>query len=161
MILAQVLGTVVSTRKDTGLLSLKLLLVREVDTQFKPAGNLVVAADAVGAGTGELVIVAQGSSARLTEVSRDKPVDAVVCGIVDAVEIDGRDAWLKHATVKAESGSRGRGAFPGDDDRRPPHRVHRERGALAPRGRSPCAGRRFRGAARHSSRSRHRGEGGA
>ena len=105
MILAHVLGTVVSTRKDSGLLSLKLLLVREVDTAFKPAGNLVVAADAVGAGTGELVIVAQGSSARLTEVSKDKPVDAVVCGIVDAVEIDGRDAWLKHSRVKAESGS--------------------------------------------------------
>jgi len=101
MILAQVLGTVVSTRKDAGLLSLKLLLVREVDAQFQPAGNLVVAADAVGAGAGELVMVAQGSSARLTEVSRDKPVDAVVCGIVDAVEIDGKDAWLKRGGVKA------------------------------------------------------------
>ena len=105
MILAQVLGTVVSTRKDAGLLSLKLLLVREVDTQFQPAGNLVVAADAVGAGTGELVIVAQGSSARLTEVSKDKPVDAVVCGIVDAVEVDGKDAWLKGRTVKAGAGA--------------------------------------------------------
>ena len=97
MILARVLGTVVSTRKDTALLSLKLLLVREVDAQFQPAGGFVVAADAVGAGDGELVLVAQGSSARLTEVSRDKPVDAVICGIVDSVERDGKDVFVKYA----------------------------------------------------------------
>ena len=95
MILAEVQGTVVSTRKDAGLSGLKLLLVREVDASFQPTGAFVVAADAVGAGTGELVLVAAGSSARMTDVSRDKPVDAVVCGIVDAVEIGGRDAWLK------------------------------------------------------------------
>jgi microcompartment protein CcmK/EutM len=97
MILAQVMGTVVSTRKDSGLMGLKLLLVREVDGQFKPTGAFVVAADAVGAGNDELVLVAQGSSARMTEVSRDKPVDAVIAGIVDTVEQGGRDVYLKHA----------------------------------------------------------------
>jgi len=97
VILAQVMGTVVSTRKDAALLSLKLLLVREVDAAFQPAGSWVVAADAVGAGDGELVLVAQGSSARLTEVSRDKPVDAVICGIVDAVERGGRDVFTKRS----------------------------------------------------------------
>jgi microcompartment protein CcmK/EutM len=97
VILAQVLGTVVSTRKDRGLLGLKLLLTREVDGAFKPTGNYVVAADAVGAGSDELVLLAQGSSARMTEVSREKPVDAVVVGIVDAVEIAGADAYLKRA----------------------------------------------------------------
>jgi microcompartment protein CcmK/EutM len=97
MILAQVLGTVVSTRKDSGLLGLKLLLVREVDGAFKPTGGYVVAADAVGAGVQELVLVAQGSSARLTEVSREKPVDAVIAGIVDSVEVGGRDVFQKHA----------------------------------------------------------------
>ena len=96
MILAQVQGTVVSTRKDVGLLGLKLLLVREVDAQFKATGNVLVAVDAVGAGTGELVLVASGSSARLTEVSKDKPVDAVISGIVDSVEIEGRDVYRKH-----------------------------------------------------------------
>ena len=105
MILAQVLGTVVSTRKDSGLLGLKLLLTREVDAQFKPAGNYVVAADAVGAGEGELVLLAQGSSARMTEVSREKPVDAVICGIVDAVEMGGKDVYLKRSTVAAPAGS--------------------------------------------------------
>lgn len=98
MLLARVVGTVVSTRKDAGLSGLKLLLVREVDDAFEPAGAFVVAADAVGAGLGELVVIAQGSSARMTEVSREKPVDAVISGIVDAVEIGGRDAYLKSAT---------------------------------------------------------------
>ena len=99
MILAQVMGTVVSTRKDRGLLGLKLMLAREVDGSFQPTGNYVVAADAVGAGTDELVLIAAGSSARMTEVTKDKPVDAVICGIVDSVEIDGADAWRKHSEV--------------------------------------------------------------
>ena len=97
MILAQVMGTVVSTRKDAGLSGLKLLLAREVDGQFKPAGNFVVAVDAVGAGTGEIVLIAAGSSARLTDVTRDRPVDHVISAIVDVVEVDGRDVYLKHA----------------------------------------------------------------
>jgi microcompartment protein CcmK/EutM len=101
MILAKVLGTVVSTRKDPGLSGLKLLLAREVDGAFKPAGNLVVAVDAVGAGAGELVLIAAGSSARLTPVTQDRPVDHVICGIIDAVEIDGKDVYLKRAGLPA------------------------------------------------------------
>jgi microcompartment protein CcmK/EutM len=101
MILAHVLGTVVSTRKDPALLSLKLLLCREADAQFKATGNYVVAADAVGAGTGELVLIASGSSARLTEVSKDKPVDAVITGIVDAVESNGAEVYVKREGVRS------------------------------------------------------------
>jgi len=101
MILAKVLGTVVSTRKDRGLSGLKLLLAREVDAKFQPAGNQVVAVDAVGAGAGELVLIAAGSSARLTEATKDRPVDHVICGIVDAVEIDGRDVYVKREGLPA------------------------------------------------------------
>jgi microcompartment protein CcmK/EutM len=97
MLLAQVVGTVVSTRKDSGLLGLKLLLTRELDGTFRPTGNYVVAADAVGAGTDEVVLLTQGSSARMTEVSREKPVDAVIVGIVDSVESGGKDVYLKGA----------------------------------------------------------------
>jgi len=97
VILAEVVGTVVSTRKDSGLLGLKLLLTREVDSNLKPTGTWVVAADAVGSGLGELVLVAAGSSARLTEVTKEKPVDAVICGIVDSIESQGRDIYLKNA----------------------------------------------------------------
>lgn len=101
MILAKVLGTVVSTRKDPALSGLKLLLAREVDAAFKPAGNQVVAVDAVGAGVGELVLIAAGSSARLTEATRDRPVDHVICGIVDTVEVAGADVYSKRAGLPA------------------------------------------------------------
>lgn len=101
MILAKVLGTVVSTRKDAALSGLKLLLAREVDGSFKPAGNPIVAVDAVGAGEGELVLIAAGSSARLTDVTKDRPVDHVICGIVDAVEIAGQDVYVKSAGLPA------------------------------------------------------------
>src|SRR5438046_9134793 len=97
MILARVLGTVVSTRKDAGLSGLKLLLAREVDAAFVPAGNQIVAVDAVGARVDELVLIAAGSSARLTEVTKDRPVDHVICGIVDVVEAGGADLHLTHA----------------------------------------------------------------
>ena len=97
MILAQVLGTVVSTRKDRGLLGLRLMLSREVDTQLKPTGNYVVAVDAVGAGVDEIVLLVAGSSARMTEVSQDRPVDSVIVGIVDSVAIAGRDVYRKAA----------------------------------------------------------------
>jgi microcompartment protein CcmK/EutM len=99
LVLAQVVGTVVSTRKDPGLLGLKLLLTREVDADFHATGAWVVAADAVGAGLGEIVLVAAGSSARLTESTREKPVDAVIAGIVDSVEVGGRIAFHKHETA--------------------------------------------------------------
>ena len=101
MILAKVLGTVVSTRKDAGLSGLKLLLAREVDGAFRPAGNQVVAVDAVGAGEGELVLIAAGSSARLTEATKDRPVDHVICGIVDSVEVDGKDVYVKREGLPA------------------------------------------------------------
>lgn len=100
MILAEVVGTVVATRKDSGLTGFKLLLTREVDLQFKPTGSMIVAADAVGAGIGEIVLVASGSSARLTEVTRERPVDAVIAGIVDSVEAHGRTLYDKHADAE-------------------------------------------------------------
>ena len=101
MILAQVVGTVVSTRKDIGLSGLKLLVVRELDETMTPKGNLVVAADAVGAGRDEVVLVAAGSSARLTEATREKPVDAVIVGIVDSVEESGRNVYEKNQPAGA------------------------------------------------------------
>lgn len=104
MILARVQGTVVSTRKDPGLMGLKLLLVREVDASFEASGAPIVAADAVGAGTGEIVLVAAGSSARMTEVSHEKPVDAVICGIVDSVEVGGRHVYLKRSGAAGAAG---------------------------------------------------------
>lgn len=98
MILGQVVGTVVSTRKDPGLSGLKLLVVRELDDALAPTGHLVVSADAVGAGRDEVVLVAAGSSARLTDATRDKPVDSVIVGIVDEVEENGSLVYRKQSS---------------------------------------------------------------
>jgi ethanolamine utilization protein EutN len=97
VILGQVVGTVVSTRKDSGLSGLKLLVVRELDDKLAATGALIVSADAVGAGRDEVVLVAAGSSARLTEATRDKPVDSVIVGIVDEVEERGSLVYSKRA----------------------------------------------------------------
>jgi microcompartment protein CcmK/EutM len=90
-----VVGTVVSTRKDEELRGLRFLLVREVDQGMKETGKLVVAADAVGAGTGEVVLYASGSSARQTLATKDRPVDATIMAIVDVVEVGGEKRYEK------------------------------------------------------------------
>jgi microcompartment protein CcmK/EutM len=95
MRLGRVVGTVVATRKEEELSGLKLLLVRGADAEGKPVGSLVVAIDAVGAGLGEVVLYASGSSARQTQVTKDRPVDATVMAIVDAIEQDGRTTYEK------------------------------------------------------------------
>jgi len=88
MQLAKVVGTVVATRKETSLEGLKLLLVRPVDEEARETGGHLVAADAVGAGPEEYVLIATGSSARQTERTNKRPVDAVVMAIVDSWSID-------------------------------------------------------------------------
>jgi microcompartment protein CcmK/EutM len=103
VILGKVVGTVVSTRKEEALTGIKLLIVRELDTELKPKTSFVVAADAVGAGAGEVVLYATGSSARLTDVTRDKPVDAVIMGIVDTLEIGGKEIYQKSAATRGQA----------------------------------------------------------
>ena len=88
MLLAKVVGTVVASRKETSLEGLKLLLVRGVDEEARETGGFLVAADAVGAGPDEYVLVAAGSSARQTVATDKRPVDAVVMAIVDSWSVD-------------------------------------------------------------------------
>lgn len=95
MLLAQVIGTVVSSKKEDSLSGLKFLLLRGVDMDGKPTGSTVVAADAVGAGVGEIVLYASGSSARQTIATDKRPVDAVVMAIVDQWEIGGEQKYKK------------------------------------------------------------------
>ena len=95
MLLGRVVGTVVSTNKERELDGLKLLLVRGADVEGKPTGSLVVAIDAVGAGVGEVVLYASGSSARQTRVTKDRPVDATIMAIVDSIELEGRQTYTK------------------------------------------------------------------
>jgi microcompartment protein CcmK/EutM len=93
MFLAKVIGTVVSTQKHPKFQGMKLLLIQPYITKegrLVQSGSSVVAVDSVGAGLGELVMFTQGSSARLTDVTRDSPTDTVIIGIVDTVEVDGK-----------------------------------------------------------------------
>jgi microcompartment protein CcmK/EutM len=90
-----VIGTVVSTKKDEELSGLKFLLVRGLDLDGKPTGAQVVAADSVGAGVGEVVLYASGSSARQTKVTKDRPVDATIMAIVDTIEVSGQIRYRK------------------------------------------------------------------
>jgi microcompartment protein CcmK/EutM len=87
MLLGHVIGTVWATRKDEGLVGLKFLIVREIDLDGTPLPNFVVAADSVGAGEGETVLVAQGSSGRQTALTQGKAIDAVVMAIVDRLDV--------------------------------------------------------------------------
>jgi microcompartment protein CcmK/EutM len=84
MLLAKVVGTVVASRKEPSLEGLKLLLVRPVNDEGQETGSHLVAADAVGAGPDEIVLIASGSSARQTLSTDKRPVDAVVMAIVDS-----------------------------------------------------------------------------
>ena len=93
--MGKVVGTVVSTRKDMELEGLKLLVVQDCDLDGTPKGGIVVAADAVGAGLGEIVLYASGSSARQTVITQNRPVDATIMAIVDVVEVDGTRRYVK------------------------------------------------------------------
>ena len=97
MQLGKVVGTVVSTRKDEELVGLRFLLLRELDSNMAETGKLVVAADAVGSGVGEVVLYAAGSSARQTTVTNNRPVDATIMAIVDTVEMGGDVCYDKSA----------------------------------------------------------------
>jgi ethanolamine utilization protein EutN len=105
MFLAKVEGTVVSTKKDAAMGGRKLLLLRPqlVDdkdpTKFRPGANTIVSVDSIGAGLGEMVLFCQGSSARLASGLKDTPVDAVVIGIVDAVDVLGKQIYNARSTT--------------------------------------------------------------
>ena len=99
MFLARVEGSVVATKKDSSMNGRKLLLLRpqlvdEKDpTKFRAGTNTIVAVDGLGAGIGELVMFCQGSSARLAPNLKEAPVDAVIIGIVDTVDVLGKEIY--------------------------------------------------------------------
>jgi ethanolamine utilization protein EutN len=94
MFVAKVIGNVVATQKDHKFQGMKLLLIQPYinkDRALVASGSSIVAVDSVGAGEGECVLFTQGSSARLTAATKDAPVDAVIVGIVDAIEVEGQE----------------------------------------------------------------------
>ena len=95
MTLARVSGTVVSTRKEESMEGLKFLILQQVNLEGVEDGGFVVAVDSVGAGIGEYVLYASGSSARQTQATDNRPCDAVVMAIVDNWEIGGDFKYKK------------------------------------------------------------------
>jgi microcompartment protein CcmK/EutM len=95
MLVGRVVGTVVASQKEPELEGLKFLLVRPCDLTGAPTGAPVAAVDAVGAGVGEVVLFAAGSSARLTKATKDRPVDATIMAIVDTLEAAGEVTYQK------------------------------------------------------------------
>ncbi|MDQ8194565.1 EutN/CcmL family microcompartment protein [Coraliomargarita sp. SDUM461004] len=99
MYLGKVIGSVVSTKKDESMRGRKLLMVRpmlvdpEDPSKFKPGSNTIIAIDTLGAGEGELVMLAQGSSARQAEGLKQLPVDAAIVGLIDTVSIGGKKTY--------------------------------------------------------------------
>ena len=92
MFLAKVIGNVVATQKSPEFNGMKLLLIQPYinkDKVLVASGSSIVAVDSLGAGIGECVMFTQGSSARLTAGTKQAPVDAVIVGIVDSVEVEG------------------------------------------------------------------------
>jgi ethanolamine utilization protein EutN len=86
MIIARILGTVVSTQKDARLAGKKLLIVKPINLDGTDQSGYTVAVDTVGAGFHERVLVVAGSSARLAEGNKDLPVDAAIVGVIDSFE---------------------------------------------------------------------------
>lgn len=95
MIFGRVAGTVVLTRRADTVPGARFLLVEACTPRLEGRGEYLVAVDVVGAGEGELVMLAQGPSARNTELTEKRAVDALICGIVDLVEQDGRVVFRK------------------------------------------------------------------
>jgi len=95
MRIALVIGSTVSTIKDESIRGRKLLIVRDADTEGKPKGEPYIAVDTVSAGAGDLVMVTAGSSARYTPQTTDVPVDSVIVGVIDSLELNGKVSYRK------------------------------------------------------------------
>lgn len=96
MRLARVVGTTVATVKESNLVGMKLLLCAPCTIEGKEEGDeRFVAADTIGAGVGEVVLVAVGSSARVTDRTKSAPTDATVIGIVDSIQLYGKATYVK------------------------------------------------------------------
>ena len=98
MKLGKIVGTVVATQKNEALIGATLLVVQDLKLDLAPASGSLVCVDSLGAGIGDVVLYVSGSSARLTEVSKDRPVDATVIAIVDTVEVEGQVVFSKGAS---------------------------------------------------------------
>lgn len=95
MRIAKVVGVTISTIKQEKLHGRKLLVVRETDETGEVTGKPLVAVDVVEAGVGDVVLIAQGSAARQTDMTDRSPVDAVIMAVIDSLQVDGEVTFRK------------------------------------------------------------------
>jgi len=87
MILGKVIGSVVATQKDPSLVGKKLMLVKAIDLENNILEPFVVAVDVVGVGVGEKVLVVNGSSARMTDETKERSIDSIIVAKVDSIQV--------------------------------------------------------------------------
>jgi len=95
MQIALVIGSTISTIKDESIHGRKLLIIRKADTAGNMIGEPFVAVDTVSAGAGDLVLITDGSSARFTAQTNNAPIDAVIVGVIDSLELGGEVTYRK------------------------------------------------------------------
>jgi len=96
MQIGKIVGTVVASQKDEKLEGFRFHVIKELTVNQKETGNVVVAVDAVGAGQGEVILYSTGSSARQTEMTAGRPVDAIIMAIIDAIVVDDKQLFTKN-----------------------------------------------------------------
>jgi len=96
MLIAKVIGTTVSTIKEPTLEGRKLLILRQTDVDGVPVGKPYVAVDTLDAGIGDLVLTAHGSSGRQTDITKNRPVDAVIMAVIDHLSVLGEVTYKKY-----------------------------------------------------------------
>ena len=109
MFLGKVVGTVWSTKKTPDLEGVRFLIVHPYDLDKEPTKNIVVVADRLGAGIGEVVMCAYGKAARTAVGDQDMAIEAAVVGIVDRMDLqDARSADLRDAARELSARDNGR-----------------------------------------------------
>ena len=101
MVIGMVVGSVVASQKTVSMDGLALRIIQRVTPAGELTDSYLVAVDAVGAGNGEYVLAASGSTARQTALTDNKPIDAIIMAIVDTWQITGQiiyDKVVSHST---------------------------------------------------------------
>ncbi len=96
MILGKIVGTVVSDIRNDGIAGASYLLVDKCNQRGEKKNDIIVALDLVGAGYDEVVMIAEGSSARETEITLNKPMNAIIVGIIDLIDEMGQVVYKKY-----------------------------------------------------------------
>jgi len=94
MVIGKIIGSLVATQKDPSLIGKKLLIVKAVDLEGNMKDSFLIAVDIVGVGIGETVLVVNGSSARMSEETKDRSIDSVIIAKIDSIQTQDKEINL-------------------------------------------------------------------